>query len=30
LTTLRAARIIGSVTLLITLVSGVLMHFTDE
>lgn len=30
LTPLRAARIIGSVTLLITLVSGVLMHFTDE
>jgi len=30
LTTRRAARIIASVTLSITIISGVLMHFTDE
>ncbi len=30
LTTVRAARIIASATVAITIVSGVLMHFTDE
>ena len=30
LTVRRAARIIASVTLSITIISGVLMHFTDE
>jgi hypothetical protein len=30
LTARRAARIIASVTVSITIISGVLMHFTDE
>jgi voltage-gated potassium channel len=30
LTTARAARIIASATLFITIISGVLMHFTDK
>jgi len=30
LTTVRAARIIASATLLITIISGILMHFTDK